>query len=933
MALVALMNDNSTLDVDDDGAGTSTAAPSGPTGTGTGTATTTTVTGCVSTAPAAAAAAAAPAAAIANPDASSSAPRPRIPRITLRPHELAVFRSKIIRGIPDFSSPYYAVSHVWGPNARLHDLVHPTSGDRIGGIIIESEDKFHAVLRVVGDLVDSVVWWDVVSIDQDDEKDKCAQVNVMHEIYSLAQGVIVFLSHEDYQTLTRLTEYLARLSTTSFSASFSPPSQSVEVKRLGVTRKTRLVDQSTGSQEAPVLQRPGVASRAGVWLSKITGLMQHLKWRSSHDSDKLPTSRSFPQREPPRLGRPSPQPPKPLPSPLPGTYVSYVQATVGRTFHDPFTSAPSGLGRPSPQPPARKLYPSPDANDTSPHQGPAGRTFYNPFTSTPSGNAPLLQAPYYSAYPRAVLPALNNTYPTVPQSAAGRTFYDPHGVSSAAPAPYAAASFPAAYKTHPTFPQMASGRTFYDPFGGGGGSPAPYATVSFPITAPYSPAAEPSSSSFAAPPPPVAAPAPASTAFSLAYNKRAWTFQEKHLARDIAYCCGCGCGGGCGGGAGGGSRLAWWGEIVDALESWDHGVVGERGVSLADLVAVAAPRAVRSSGGLFGGAKGGGGEGDGRDDGDGHGGDDGDRIRAVLVDFAREPRAASVSKDRVFAFYRLIAPELRLDYAMAEQDALDAVLMALVRRGWIPPGGPLSGDNTAQPATQPASGGRPTWHPTGWASLYAAVASMHVHTFTARGAAVYFDFGAASGSVAAAAPLTVRAAVLTTAAVRARAGAAAAADVERRLAAGGAGAAQQAAFDAGLTIWRHAARALGGAARVVEVDVVVAPGGGRRLTYYAAVAEDDDDAPEAAAAAVAGAAVDAAERVAAATRGGTVCAAAGLFVVADGGVGGGGAADRRKVVVGRLDVVCTVLELDGSAVVFPGFAMLNEMEREEIVLV
>ncbi|KAJ3130153.1 hypothetical protein HK100_008195 [Physocladia obscura] len=89
-----------------------------------------------------------------------------------------------------------AISHRWGNVSPLDDVLNSTNR---GKILISSATKLTAIKKFIAEC-SQPVWLDIYAINQDDHDEKCAQVEIMPDIYSLAESVCVFLAPE-YNTL------------------------------------------------------------------------------------------------------------------------------------------------------------------------------------------------------------------------------------------------------------------------------------------------------------------------------------------------------------------------------------------------------------------------------------------------------------------------------------------------------------------------------------------------------------------------------------------------------------------------------------------------------------------------------------------------------------------------------------------------------------
>ena len=89
------------------------------------------------------------------------------------------------RNSPKFS----ALSYVWGPPSETHI---PYNEIRIN-ITDNCYDALSSLWRLYEPLL---IWVDAICINQSDEKEKSAQIGLMHDIYSLAQPVYIWLGRK-----------------------------------------------------------------------------------------------------------------------------------------------------------------------------------------------------------------------------------------------------------------------------------------------------------------------------------------------------------------------------------------------------------------------------------------------------------------------------------------------------------------------------------------------------------------------------------------------------------------------------------------------------------------------------------------------------------------------------------------------------------------
>jgi len=88
---------------------------------------------------------------------------------------------------------YQALSYVWGG-------IPATITESSSGKKIKITQNLEAALRRIRDEVEPrLLWADAICIDQSDKEEQSAQVEIMQEIYTSAQRVIVWLGEESKQ--------------------------------------------------------------------------------------------------------------------------------------------------------------------------------------------------------------------------------------------------------------------------------------------------------------------------------------------------------------------------------------------------------------------------------------------------------------------------------------------------------------------------------------------------------------------------------------------------------------------------------------------------------------------------------------------------------------------------------------------------------------
>ena len=91
---------------------------------------------------------------------------------------------------------YEALSYVWGDAATLRPL--QCGGPKNNGIIYVTENCLSAIRRLRRETETRVVWIDAICINQRDLQERSAQVDLMPDIYSQAEDVLVYLG-EHYE--------------------------------------------------------------------------------------------------------------------------------------------------------------------------------------------------------------------------------------------------------------------------------------------------------------------------------------------------------------------------------------------------------------------------------------------------------------------------------------------------------------------------------------------------------------------------------------------------------------------------------------------------------------------------------------------------------------------------------------------------------------
>ena len=98
---------------------------------------------------------------------------------------------------------YKAISYLWEKTRPL--TLECRQCTRISQVPMRDSDKLWSIMRFVRG--GSTIWLDAMSIDQNDPKDKAAQISVMGDIYRHAQTVAIMLPESDieaYESLKQL---------------------------------------------------------------------------------------------------------------------------------------------------------------------------------------------------------------------------------------------------------------------------------------------------------------------------------------------------------------------------------------------------------------------------------------------------------------------------------------------------------------------------------------------------------------------------------------------------------------------------------------------------------------------------------------------------------------------------------------------------------
>ncbi|KAJ3122738.1 hypothetical protein HK100_011858 [Physocladia obscura] len=107
-------------------------------------------------------------------------------------------KGSVLTGVPSAAGngEYDVISHVWGKVEKFKSRLVDKD------LLVNSAAKLNAMETVI-EQSRSRVWCDIFSIDQDDEKDKVAQVAVMDAIYEHASTCHILLDENDAQVLKK----------------------------------------------------------------------------------------------------------------------------------------------------------------------------------------------------------------------------------------------------------------------------------------------------------------------------------------------------------------------------------------------------------------------------------------------------------------------------------------------------------------------------------------------------------------------------------------------------------------------------------------------------------------------------------------------------------------------------------------------------------
>jgi len=93
--------------------------------------------------------------------------------------------------------PYDALSYVWG-NPDSTKSIHVTRNDSTSEYDLLVTDNLHGALtRLRYETIERILWIDAVSIDQNNDKEKEHQIQIMSRIYGHATRVFVWLGERE----------------------------------------------------------------------------------------------------------------------------------------------------------------------------------------------------------------------------------------------------------------------------------------------------------------------------------------------------------------------------------------------------------------------------------------------------------------------------------------------------------------------------------------------------------------------------------------------------------------------------------------------------------------------------------------------------------------------------------------------------------------
>lgn len=108
----------------------------------------------------------------------------------------------VLCGRPSPQSTYRAISYLWEKTMPLPLKCHQCNV--VNEIPMRDADKLWSIMRFVR--AGATIWLDAMSIDQNDPKDKTAQISIMGDIYRRAQTVSIMLPETDIEAYISLKQ-------------------------------------------------------------------------------------------------------------------------------------------------------------------------------------------------------------------------------------------------------------------------------------------------------------------------------------------------------------------------------------------------------------------------------------------------------------------------------------------------------------------------------------------------------------------------------------------------------------------------------------------------------------------------------------------------------------------------------------------------------
>lgn len=87
--------------------------------------------------------------------------------------------------------PYEALSYVWGSEEN------PKAIEVNSKTVLIKNNLYAALVRLRDDQIPRIIWADAICINQEDQKEKEGQIQLMAAIYAKARGVIVWLGETE----------------------------------------------------------------------------------------------------------------------------------------------------------------------------------------------------------------------------------------------------------------------------------------------------------------------------------------------------------------------------------------------------------------------------------------------------------------------------------------------------------------------------------------------------------------------------------------------------------------------------------------------------------------------------------------------------------------------------------------------------------------